>query len=206
MAFRHAGFRDVSLARVRWLMAMGGDQLLAHAVGIDRDSDEGRRIVHHRAEVFRALFLTDVRPCAGMRNLLERMTRDGLKLVVVTSSIREEVPLLLAATGLSDLIDEAVAVDDGEPGKGEFPVLTAAVRRSGSMPDWVVVLGDSPHDLRAANAAGLRMVGLVSGSWPGEELRGATAVYRGASDLLRHYKRSVFALGRPVAAGSPWRR
>ena len=57
--------------------------------------------------------------------------------------------------------------------------------------------------MEAAAKAGVRTVGLLSGGFPEEALRGAgaVAVYRDVSDLLDHYGESPLAKGRTETAG-----
>ena len=65
-----------------------------------------------------------------------------------------------------------------------------------------MVVGDTPYDVEAAAKAGMRTVGLLSGGFTEEALRGAgaVAVYRDVSDLLEHYDESPLAAGRADAA------
>ena len=55
------------------------------------------------------------------------------------------------------------------------------------------MLGDTPYDIEAATGAGVGIVALESGGWSREDLRGALAVYKDATDLLTHYTTSPFA-------------
>ncbi len=48
------------------------------------------------------------------------------------------------------------------------------------------MIGDTPYDVEAARAAGVRVIALRSGGWTDEDLRGADAVYDDPADLLAH--------------------
>ncbi len=73
-------------------------------------------------------------------------------------------------------------------------------------PAETLVVGDTPYDVQAAAKAGMRTVGLLSGGFTQEALRGAgaAAVYRDVSDLLDRYDESPLEKGRAAAApGGP---
>ena len=71
--------------------------------------------------------------------------------------------------------------------------MCAALARTGVPPERVLMLGDTPYDVEAATRAGIGIVGVRSGGWDGEALRGALAVYDGPADILAHYESSPFA-------------
>ena len=57
----------------------------------------------------------------------------------------------------------------------------------------LVMLGDTPYDVEAAQRAGIAAVGVLSGGWSPEDLRGAVAVYRDVEDVLAKFEGSPFA-------------
>jgi phosphoglycolate phosphatase-like HAD superfamily hydrolase len=58
--FAEFGLDGGDVDRIRRLIGMGSDKLLPTAVGIDRDSAEGKRLSDRRAEIFRTRYLPDV--------------------------------------------------------------------------------------------------------------------------------------------------
>lgn len=65
------------------------------------------------------------------------------------------------------------------------------------------MVGDTPYDVQAAAKAGMRTIGLLSGGFTEDELRGAgaVAVYRDVPDLLDNYEESPLAASAAAAAG-----
>ena len=61
------------------------------------------------------------------------------------------------------------------------------------------MLGDTPYDVEAALRAGIAIVGVESGGWGAEDLRGAVEVHPGAAGIYGHYDESAFA--RLIRAG-----
>src|SRR3954453_6588575 len=79
----------VQFEQVRPLIGKGGDKLLPELVGLDPESGEATRMSETRS----ALFLRELphlRPTRGARALLERITAEGLELVVATSAQSSE--------------------------------------------------------------------------------------------------------------------
>jgi HAD superfamily hydrolase (TIGR01509 family) len=200
---REAGF-DIGSERVLPLVGMGSDKLLPELTGIAADSEEGKRLVERRTEIFLRTYLPTIRPFPHSRELLERMRSDGLRLVVATSASDTELHSLLVALGAEWLVDEQTSSDDADRSKPDPDIVRAAMDKAGVGPAGCVMLGDSPYDVAAAARAGVRMVALRCGGWGDEDLRGALAIYDDPKDLLARYDESVF--GRSRRAGPEARR
>src|SRR5687768_15248258 len=78
--FGHA----VAYDEVRPLIGMGGDKLLPRLTGIEKDSEEGKKISKRRGEVFRKRYMPSLKPFPKTPELLARMRSDGLRLVVAS--------------------------------------------------------------------------------------------------------------------------
>jgi phosphoglycolate phosphatase-like HAD superfamily hydrolase len=61
----------------------------------------------------------------------------------------------------------------------------------------VVVVGDTPYDVRAAKKLGIRVIGFRSGGFPEESLieAGADEIYDGPEHLLSSYEESLLSRG-----------
>ena len=191
-ALTEAG-HDVAFERVRRLIGKGGDKLLPEVTGIDIESGEGKRLDQRRSEIFRTQFMPHLRPIPGARALLERMHQDGLRLVAATSASEHEMQPLLEKTGAAHLFFQATSSDEADRSKPDPDIIHAALRTAGCAPAAALFLGDTPYDVEAAGRAGVRVVGVRSGGWRDEDLRGAIAIYDNAEALLGQYDQSPFA-------------
>jgi HAD superfamily hydrolase (TIGR01509 family) len=189
--FRELGY-DVPFDRVRPLIGMGGDKLLAETVGVEHESAEGKRLSERRRAVFTERYLPGLRPFPGARQLLERMRAAGLILVVATSAGSEELDGLLRAAGVHDLLDAATTSSDAERSKPDPDIIEAALARAGCDASEALMVGDTPYDVQAARRAGVATVALRSGGWDGDALAGALAIYDDAADLLARFATSPF--------------
>jgi HAD superfamily hydrolase (TIGR01509 family) len=187
-ALREHG-REVSEEQIRPWVGMGGDNLLPAAVGISRASAEGRRIAETRGEIFRSC-LPRLKPFPGVRPLLERMRRDGLKLVVATSSPADEVGKAVEIVGAGDLLDDVTSAGDTARSKPDPDVVHAALRLVGVSAGDAIMLGDTPYDVQAAGQAGVPVIAFRCGGFRDQDLQGAIAIYDGPADLLAHYDES----------------
>jgi HAD superfamily hydrolase (TIGR01509 family) len=173
---------------VVWSMiGMGGDKLLPSVAGIEIDSPEGEKLGKRRWEIFKRDYLPSLRPTRGARDLVQRLSDDGLELIVATSASGNELGDLLKAAGVADLMDAATSASDAEDSKPDPDIVRAAVKKSGFEPEELIMIGDTPYDVEAAIGAHVNLVALLCGGWRREELSGATAVYDDPADLLHWY-------------------
>jgi HAD superfamily hydrolase (TIGR01509 family) len=180
----------IDYEHVRWLIGMGGDKVLPELTGIDAESEKGKQILARRGEIFRNQYLPTLKPFEGTRELLEQISRDGMRLVVATSASEEDLDGLLKQAGIDDLIDNAANADDAEESKPAPDIVEAALRRAKARPGEAIMIGDTPYDVAAATRAGVPIIGFTCGGWEAEELRGAIAVHEGPAHLVSEYSSS----------------
>jgi phosphoglycolate phosphatase-like HAD superfamily hydrolase len=191
-AFADAGI-TVDYDKVRRAIGMGGDKLMPAIAGIESDSPEGKRISTRRGEIFKDTYLPALRPFPSVRPLMERFIADGYALAVASSAKQQELQPLLTCAGINDLIPHRTSSDDAENSKPEPDIVEAALQKCGCEPQHAIMLGDTPYDISAATGASVAVVAFESGGWSRDELSGAIAVYKDATDLLAHYETSPFA-------------
>ena len=186
---REAGY-DVGVARLQRLIGMGSDKLLPAAIGVEKDSPTGKRLSERRKEVFADDYLPHLEPTNGARELLDRLRSEGLELMIASSAEGDELRGLLAVCDATDLAERTPAPREVEGSKPEPDVVQAALARLDRPAAEVVMLGDTPYDVEAAQRAGVGIIGVRCGGWSDAELRGALAVYADPADLLVHYATS----------------
>jgi HAD superfamily hydrolase (TIGR01509 family) len=187
--FGHA----IEFGRVRWLIGMGGDRVLPELTGLEEESADGRRMLERRGEIFRERYLPRLEAFPHVHELLERLRAEGRKLVVATSAGEKDLEALLKQAHLEDLIDASANSDEAEDSKPAPDIVQAALRKAGVPAAEVVMLGDTPYDVKAAQQAGVRIIALRCGGWNDRELKGAVEVHDDPAALLRDYDRSILA-------------
>ena len=131
--------------------------------------------------------LAQVRPLPGARDLLNSLSKLGVKWAIATSGrMRTAGPNLAVLNAGSDV--PIITRDKVERAKPDPDVFLAAAELLGVPITSSIVVGDSVWDLLAARRAGALGVGLLSGGYGREELEraGAYRVYNDPADLLGH--------------------
>jgi HAD superfamily hydrolase (TIGR01509 family) len=176
---------------VRERIGKGGDKLLWELLGIQEQSPEGKHLSHLKKRIFHARYLSQLVAFPGSRELLVRMRQEGLRLVLATSSGKDELENLLNAASLGDLIEHRVTKDDvAGHSKPDPDIVEVAVRQSRLSPAELVMLGDTPFDIESARKVQVKTIAVRCGGWSDTSLAGAAAIYDGPADLLLHYDES----------------
>ncbi|HEY0970871.1 MAG TPA: HAD family hydrolase [Gemmatimonadales bacterium] len=191
-AFAEFGY-DVPFEEVRPLVGMGGDKLVRRLVDLDTELGRGKELTGRRMEIFRERYVDHLHAFPKARELMERMRRDGLTLVIATSARQDEFEALMRSAGLDGIVDAHTTSDDADDSKPDPDIVAAALEESGCSADRAIMLGDTPYDVEAAGRAGVRVVALRCGGWGDAELEGAIAIYDDPADLLERYDGSPFA-------------
>jgi HAD superfamily hydrolase (TIGR01509 family) len=188
--FAEAGY-DVPFPVVRPLIGMGADKLLPRTIGVSHESEEGKKLVKRRSEIFREQYLPKLKPFEGSRALVSRVRSDGLKAIVATSAKDQELKGLLKAARVDDLMEEKATASDAKRSKPDPDIVHAAIEESEIPAAQLIMIGDTPYDIEAAKKARVRTIAFRSGGWTDEALRGAAEIYDGPADLLAHYDSSL---------------
>lgn len=185
----------ITVEDVQPLIGMGGDKLLPALIGVDIESDDGKKYSEHRTELFFQKYLPQVRAFPGARALAEQLNKDGYLLVTASSASEEELEKLLVVAGIKDLLADTPSSDDAERSKPDPDIVHAAVRRSGLAAADMIMLGDTPYDVEASTRAGVRIIAVRSGGWDDRSLAGASAIYDDVGALFESYQNSLFSRG-----------
>jgi HAD superfamily hydrolase (TIGR01549 family) len=191
-AFRQFG-KDVSFDVVRRQIGKGGDQLLPVFLSQQELERFGKELDHYRGELFKSEYLPCVRAFPQVRQLFQRIHRNGKRIALASSAKGDELATYKKIAGIADLVDGETSSDDAEKSKPCPDIFYAALSTLGDLaPQNALTVGDTPYDAQAAGKAGVRTIGLRCGGWSAEDLRaaGCIAIYRDAADLLAHYNDS----------------
>ena len=175
----------------------GGDKLIPVFV---RDVDRERltkQIESLRKEIFHRDYMPRIVSFAKSRELLAKVKESGIKVVLATSSDKEDVTTYKRITGIEDLVDAVASGSDAKESKPEPDIFAVALKKINMGADRAVALGDTPYDAEAAGKLGIRVIGLTCGGWKRDDLRdaGCVEVYQDPADLLLHFADSLLARG-----------
>jgi HAD superfamily hydrolase (TIGR01509 family) len=184
---------ELEFNQVRPLIGMGGDRIIPKFLpGFSDQEGEGKKIVDRRKELIMDKFAVNLAPANGARDLIIKMQQQGLRLLIASSATSEELSVLLKVAQVDDLLsqDEATTSNDAAASKPEPDLIKVALERLGIQADHVVMVGDSPYDIEAAQKVGVATIAFRCGGFNDEELNKAIAIYNDPADLLEHYDNS----------------
>ena len=124
----------------------------------------------------------------GIRPLLDTLaSRDDVYLALLTGNYQKAARLKLEHFDLWRYFPCGAFADDAADRNSLLPKALARIRACGGpavQPADVIVIGDTPHDVECALAAGARPVGVATGSFSAQQLRdcGARIVFEDLSD------------------------
>jgi HAD superfamily hydrolase (TIGR01509 family) len=201
-AFKEFG-KDLEFQAVREQIGKGGDQLMPEFLTEEEMSDFSEKLEKRRTEIFDNEYLPKTKPFPKVRELCERIKKDGKKIVLASSATEKELEFFKKTMNIADLLEAATSSDDAEESKPEPDIFEAALKKIGN-PDVskCVVVGDTPYDAIAAGKINLRTIGVLSGGFPEQSLTdaGCVEIYKDPADLLARYDESAIAEGTTKAA------
>ncbi|BBE23519.1 haloacid dehalogenase [Arthrobacter sp. MN05-02] len=183
-AFRRFG-HDVPMAEIHRAIGMGGDKLVAHLLGEDRDPDQDAELDATHGAVF-STFWPGLRSFEGAADLVRRCADDGLTVVLASSASQQELGVLRGIIDADEAISAATSSSDAENSKPSPDILRAALEAGDLDATDAVFVGDSVWDVLAASDLEIPTIGLASGGTSEAELRdaGAVEVYKDIRALL----------------------
>jgi HAD superfamily hydrolase (TIGR01549 family) len=202
-AFAHFG-KHFSYERVRYQIGKGGDQLLPVFLSEREIEEFGDELTEYRGELFKREYMSRVVAFPRVRELFERIRRDGKRIALASSAKKDELKEYKRIANIEDLVEDEASADDAEKSKPHPDIFEAALAQLGDVkPTEAIVVGDTPYDAEAASKAGLPTIGLLSGGFPEEDLRaaGCVRIYRDVAELLANYDSSPLAAEDASAAG-----
>jgi HAD superfamily hydrolase (TIGR01509 family) len=184
-AFRRHGI-VLPVWRVHRAIGMGGDQLVPALAGEKVDKEKGDEIRETRDPIYKEL-LSEVEPLHGAHDLIVDLKERGVRVVLASSSPKDELEHYLELLDAKDLADASTTKDDVEATKPAPDLVRAALWKAGVEADRAVMVGDTRWDVEAAAKAGVETLCVMTGGWSKQELReaGAAAVFESADELRR---------------------
>lgn len=183
----------IQYPRVRSLIGMEPDKMLPELAGITLTSAMGRRIHQARSEFFESRYLKTVRPFPRARDLVERTLNAGYVPAVISNSSHDHVDRLLMLAHVADLLKVRILSESSPTARPLSELMFFALRALGVTASSAIAVGATPHDIAAAQRAGVSAIALRCGGWDDHELAGAAAVYQDPAELLSRFDDSLLS-------------
>ena len=193
-ALRSCGYA-VQVWRIHRHIGMGGDQMVTALVGEEAEREHGDAIREAEGEAYGEL-IGEVQAMTGASELLRELGEAGAAVILASSAKQEEIDHYLDLLEARELVDGWTSSADVERTKPHPDLVEAALEKAdGDGP--ALMVGDSTWDVKAAAAAGIPTLAVLTGGFSEEELREAGAAevaesieaLRGAPQLFRETAR-----------------
>jgi pyrophosphatase PpaX len=148
-----------------WLSGFG--RTLAEQIArFARTDDEYRGMLDTYRAHQDALFDTELRPFPGTEAVLAELNRRGVPMAIVTSRLRRATLRGLDVCGIARHFGVVVTPEDVTHAKPHPEPVHFALARLGVSAAEALFVGDSPHDVAAGRAAGVRTAAVLWGPFP----------------------------------------
>jgi HAD superfamily hydrolase (TIGR01509 family) len=183
-AFRRSGI-VLAIWRIHAHLGMGGDKMVSALCGEKLERDQGDEIRTAEGEEYGRL-IGEVEPVERARELIVALKDRGHVAVLASSAKEAEVEHYVDLLDARDLVDGWTTSADVEATKPEPDLVRAALQRVAGAPGDAVMVGDTPWDVKAAEAAGVPTLAVITGGFSEQQLRdaGAQAVFESVAELL----------------------
>ena len=156
----------------------------------DISEEEAERLGDEHGRIYKESYIARARPFPGARELLQHCRKLGYKVVLASSASGEELEHYLKLLDAADLVDAHTSADDVGHSKPCPDIFATAREKVGVAPHEALVVGDTPYDIEAAAAAGMKTIAVRSGKFPDEALSRAIAIFDDVAELLARFDAS----------------
>jgi HAD superfamily hydrolase (TIGR01549 family) len=187
--------KEISFEEAGKLVGMGSDQFLNDYFSEREVEEKKKEIDECRSELFAKEYMAKIKPFPKVRELLLKLKKDNIKIVLASSATEEEVEKYGEIADIKDLVEEKTSTDDAEESKPEPDIFLAAYEKLGKIAKQdVVLIGDTPYDAVAAKKAELKIIGVLSGGWTKEKLvqSGCSEVFEDIAAIYEKHYESAF--------------
>ncbi|WP_233235505.1 HAD-IA family hydrolase [Bordetella sp. LUAb4] len=158
-----------SASQASWVIGLSLESALRHAVPELTKAMTPRFLERYRVNYL--LRDPELKLFDGVRELLADLARRNVQLAVATGKSRVGLNRALAASGLTEVF-QATRTADETFSKPNPAMLHEIMDELSVLPEHVVMIGDTSHDLNMAANASVHSVGVTYGAHTRKELEG----------------------------------
>ena len=182
----------------RRVFGLRNRDIIRKVLAPDISADRVEALAQRKEEIFRARVRGNIRPLPGVLPLLRSLKENGFSLALASSTVPQNIKMLLSALGIEQLFDCLVSGRDVSRGKPDPEGFLLAAERLGIEPRFCVIIEDAIDGVRAAKAAGMKCVA-VANTHPRESLAAADLT---VDSLETVDSKDIQSLFTPVLEGS----
>jgi HAD superfamily hydrolase (TIGR01509 family) len=170
--------------RLASMMGMGGDKIFKKLFPGEYSEKEIRKMSDERDDYYLETQMARVKPVAGAVEFVAELARRGIKVAIASSAKQKLLDPSLKLVPIEPYIVGFSTPDEASNSKPDPDIFTAGMEKFHFEPRHTAVVGDSPYDIQAADAAQCRAVVAVrSGNYPSTDLSMADEIYKDVNEL-----------------------
>ncbi len=142
---------------IKQMSLIGGARYIREKFNLPQTPEE---LLEGTLQQVRQRYLTDISPKPGVRELLQKLQKQGIKISVATASDKELAVQAFERLGLLNYVDFIITCDEVGVGKSSPQVYEAALERLGTQKTRTLVVEDALYALQTAKKAGFLTAGV----------------------------------------------
>lgn len=145
-----------------------GMVIMRNFFGADYDEQQLKAMFEEKTVRYREIYQPNIAPINGLERLLQELKNAGVKLAVASSATTSNIDFILNNLSIKSMFDTIVDGPRINKAKPNPQIFLKAADDLGITPDNCVVFEDSLSGVKAANAAGMKVVGITTSHTPAE--------------------------------------
>ena len=160
------------------VIGMGNGDILRALLGNEAVDKWGvEALADEKEAIYREIYAPTIAPVEGLRELLERLRREGVRCAVGSSGCRTNVDFVLERCRIGEFFEARVSGDRVSRCKPDPEIYLTAAAELGLEPSDCLVFEDASAGIEAADRAGVRRTVALTTSLSAEALRTSSAAY-----------------------------
>ena len=153
------------LSKQTYYTQISGVPIMDTMRGLFPGQDEAglKALLNEKEGLYRKLYAPYLQPVNGLENFLIELKNAGVKMAMATSATVEDINFILDKVPIRNDFDEIVNSTMVSKPKPNPQIFLKAAEKLNREPANCVVFEDSLAGIKAANAAGMKVVGITTG-------------------------------------------
>ncbi len=175
---------DITVDEIFYRQQISGkrNQHIVEQIFPELSPEAGEQLAKQKESLFRQL-ATQIKPLAGLLELLQWTENQGLERSLVTNAPRDNVDFMLNILNLTETFSPIILGEEAPAAKPHPAPYLMALEKLGLSPKEAIVFEDSLTGIRSGVAAGIQTIGIASTHEPQTLLNeGATMVVADFTD------------------------
>jgi beta-phosphoglucomutase family hydrolase len=164
MLFKKYGLGDIS--RDTYYTNISGVpvmETIRRLFGSNHDEAGLKALLNEKEEFYRASYAPFVKPISGLTDFLTGLKRAGVKMAMATSATVQDIDFILDRVPIRDDFDTIINSTMVTRPKPNPDIFLKAAEKLNMPPENCIVFEDSLAGVKAANAAGMKVVAITTG-------------------------------------------